>query len=61
MAEICRKAGINKATYFNWNKKYARLLSTEVKRLKQLNLICFGAFDKVHDFKKTLLAVFGVN
>ncbi len=22
MAEICRKAGISQATYFNWKKKY---------------------------------------
>ena len=36
MAEICRKAGISQATYFNWNKKYAGLLPTEMKRLKQL-------------------------
>ena len=36
VAEICRKAGISKATYFNWKKKYAGLLPTEMKRLKQL-------------------------
>jgi putative transposase len=36
MAEICRKAGISQATYFNWKKKYAGLLPTEMKRLKQL-------------------------
>ena len=35
-AEICRKAGISPATYFNWKKKYAGLLPTEMKRLKQL-------------------------
>ncbi|MDF2809645.1 MAG: transposase family protein [Microvirga sp.] len=35
MAEICRKAGISQATYFNW-KKHAGLLPTEMKRLKQL-------------------------
>ena len=35
VAEICRKAGISPATYFNW-KKYAGLLPTEMKRLKQL-------------------------
>lgn len=23
VAEICRKAGISQATYFNWKKKYA--------------------------------------
>ena len=36
VAEICRKAGISPATYFNWKKKYAGLLPTEMKRLKQL-------------------------
>ena len=36
VAEICRKAGISPATYFNWQKKYAGLLPTEMKRLKQL-------------------------
>ncbi len=35
VAEICRKAGISQATYFNWKKKYAGLLPTEMKRLKQ--------------------------
>jgi putative transposase len=25
VAEICRKAGISQATYFNWKKKYAGL------------------------------------
>jgi putative transposase len=36
VAEICRKAGISQATYFNWRKKYAGLLPPEMKRLKQL-------------------------
>ena len=36
VAEICRKAGISQATYFNWKKKYVGLLPTEMKRLKQL-------------------------
>jgi putative transposase len=36
VAEICRKAGISQATYFNWKWKYADLLPTEMKRLKQL-------------------------
>ena len=35
VAEICRKAGISQATYFNW-KKYDGLLPTEMRRLKQL-------------------------
>lgn len=36
VAEICRKVGISQATYFNWKKRYAGLLPTEMKRLKQL-------------------------
>ena len=36
VANICRKAGISQATYFNWKKKYDGLLPTEMRRLKQL-------------------------
>lgn len=36
VGEICRRAGISQATYFNRKKKYAGLLPSEMKRLKQL-------------------------
>ena len=36
MAEICRKAGISPATYFNWKKKYAGMMSSEMKRPRAL-------------------------
>ena len=36
VAEICRRAGISQATYFNWKEKHDELLPTEMKRLKQL-------------------------
>ena len=36
VAEICRKAGISDATYYNWKKKYAGLLPTEMRRLREL-------------------------
>jgi putative transposase len=36
VADICRKAGISQATYFNWKKKFDGLLPTEMRRLKQL-------------------------
>ena len=36
VTEICRKAGISQATYFNWKKKYDGLLPTEMRKLKQL-------------------------
>ena len=32
VADICRKAGISQATYFNWKKKYEGLLPTEMRR-----------------------------
>ena len=35
VADICRKAGISQATYFNWKQKYDGLLPTEMRRLKQ--------------------------
>lgn len=35
VAEVCRKAGISHATYFNWKKKHAGLLPTEM-RLREL-------------------------
>ncbi|AXE63633.1 transposase [Hyphomonas sp. CACIAM 19H1] len=36
VAEICRKAGISQATYFNWKKRYGGLMPSEMKRLKEL-------------------------
>jgi len=36
IGEICRKAGIGEATFYNWRKKYAGLLPSEMKRLRQL-------------------------
>ena len=36
VAENCRKAGISQATYFNWKKKYAGLMPSEMKRLREL-------------------------
>ena len=36
MDEICRKAGISQATYFNWKKRYAGLMPCEIRRLREL-------------------------
>lgn len=36
VAEVCRKAGISEATYYNWRKKYGGLMPSEVKRLKKM-------------------------
>jgi len=36
VAEICRKAGISQATYFNRKKRCVGLMPSEMKRLKEL-------------------------
>ena len=36
VSEICRKAGISQATYFNWKKKYAGMMPSEMKKLREL-------------------------
>lgn len=36
VAEVCRKVGIAEATFYNWRKRYAGLMPSEVKRLRQL-------------------------
>lgn len=36
VAEICRKVGISQATYFNWKKKYAGLMPSEMRRMREL-------------------------
>lgn len=36
ISEVCREAGISQATYFNWRKKYAGLMPSEMKRLREL-------------------------
>jgi len=32
VAEVCRKAGISQATYFNWKKKYAGQLPNVLRQ-----------------------------
>jgi len=36
VADICRKADISPATYFNWKKRYDGMQPPEMRRLKQL-------------------------
>jgi putative transposase len=36
IAEVCRKAGISEATFYNWRNKYGGLMPSEMKRLRQL-------------------------
>jgi len=36
ITEVCRKVGFSSATFFNWKKKYAGLMPSEMKRLREL-------------------------
>jgi putative transposase len=36
ISEVCRKAWISDATFYNWRKKYSELLPSEMRRLRQL-------------------------
>ncbi|WP_370008943.1 IS3 family transposase [Sinorhizobium fredii] len=36
IAEVCRKAGISDATFYNWRKRYGGMMPSEVKRMRQL-------------------------
>jgi len=36
VGEVCRTAGISADTFYNWRKKYAGLMPSEMKRLRQL-------------------------
>lgn len=36
IGEVCRKAGISEATFYNWRKRYAGLMPSEMRRLRQL-------------------------
>jgi len=37
IAEVCRKAGISEATFYNWRNKYGDLTPSEMKKLRQLD------------------------
>lgn len=47
VADVCRKAGIYDATFYNWRRKYAGLMPSEMKRLRQLE-------DENNRLKKTV-------
>jgi len=36
VGEVCRKAGISEATFYNWRKRYGGMMPSEVRRLRQL-------------------------
>ena len=34
--DICRNMGVNRATFYNWRKKYSGMDGQQLKRLKEL-------------------------
>ncbi len=36
IGEVCRKTGTSEATFYAWRKKYAGLMPSEMRRLRQL-------------------------
>jgi putative transposase len=38
IAELARKHGISRATYFNWRSKYSGVTVSELKRMKELEV-----------------------
>ncbi|OCW59285.1 Hin recombinase [Hoeflea olei] len=36
VTEVCRKAGIADANFYNWRKRYGGMTPSEVKRMRQL-------------------------
>ncbi len=54
IGEVCRKAGISEATFYNWRKRYAGLMPSEMKRLRQL-----GHVDRYQHGISGAIKVFG--
>jgi hypothetical protein len=42
VAEVCGKAGVSEATYYNWRKTYGRPIPSDMKRLRQLESLPSG-------------------
>lgn len=36
ISEVCRKLGVSEQTFYRWKKKFAGMLPSDMKRLKQL-------------------------
>ena len=58
VGEVCRKAGISEATYYNWRKKYAGLTPSEMKRLRLLEET-LGAKFEIFDVAKNAAPIDG--
>lgn len=54
VAEVCPKAGISEATFYNWRKRFGGMMPSEVRQLRQLedenarlkNIVADLALDK---------------
>lgn len=36
VADICRELGVNKQTFYNWNKKFGSMETQDLQRLREL-------------------------
>lgn len=36
VGKFCRRAGVSDATFYNWRRRYAGLMPSEIKQLRQL-------------------------
>jgi len=36
IAEVCRKMGVSEQTFYRWKKKYAGMVPSDVKKMRQL-------------------------
>ncbi len=36
MVDVCRQLGVSEATFYTWKKKYAGMMPSEMKRMREL-------------------------
>lgn len=44
--EVCRKLGVYDATFYTWRKKYDGISPSELKHMRQLDLVADLSLDK---------------
>ena len=52
IAEMCRKARIAEATFYNWRKRFAGLMPPEMKRLSVPVKVCSGENAALPNFQR---------
>jgi putative transposase len=40
VADVCRQLGVSEATFYVWKKKYAHLGVSELRRMRQVEVLC---------------------